>query len=481
MSHQDQSLKEKLNSDLLEEALQWFLKGICWKSITLRRDCTWTAKLLARAALLWSWSDESTLQERFSISRRLVAHLAPKQVPLAVSSQAFMKLLRRWSTALIGLLVLAARQRVRKVLSEHWKCCGLPVFGADGSQIELPRTKSHEAAFSPCCKRSGKKKQNRRKKPQSAAANKKAKVPLMRMMTLFHVGTGLPWDWRLGPSDSSEREQALDIIKTVPEKGLLVTDAGFSGYDFAQQVLQNGWHLLMRVGANVKLLKKLGYVQESEGIVYLWPDKAAKARMPPLVFRLIIAEGLKAPIYLITSILDREVLSDEDVFELYLRRWRVELLYRDLKQTSRKRKLKSRTAENAEVEMHWAMMALWVLGLSVAAEIVKNEISLSRISMAKALLAMRRLMRDYLHHVEPDKLLQDLLGEAVVDTYKRKNKSSRDYPRKKKGKRPGPPTIAEATQQQIQQASALSAIQRANDVASNPPGCNEASILHNVL
>ena len=113
----------------------------------------------------------------------------------------------------------------------------------------------------------------------------------MWLATLFHVSTGLPWDWRTGPSDSSEWEPALDMLESLPEEGLLAGDAGFVGYDFARAVLKSGRHLLIRVGANIKLLKELGYVRESEGTVYVWPEKAVKSLEPPPVFRLVIAQG----------------------------------------------------------------------------------------------------------------------------------------------------------------------------------------------
>ncbi len=77
MSHQDRSQGLTLNCRHLEQALQWLLAGISWKSITLRLDCTWPPRMLVRAALLRAWSDELLLGERFSTGRRLVAHLAP--------------------------------------------------------------------------------------------------------------------------------------------------------------------------------------------------------------------------------------------------------------------------------------------------------------------------------------------------------------------------------------------------------------------
>ena len=51
----------------------------------------------------------------------------------------------------------------------------------------------------------------------------------MWLTTMWHVGTGLPWDWRLGPSDSSERDHLKQMIAALPAHALVTADAGFVG------------------------------------------------------------------------------------------------------------------------------------------------------------------------------------------------------------------------------------------------------------
>jgi len=67
-------------------------------------------------------------------------------------------------------------------------------------------------------------------------------------------------------------------------------------------VIQERAHLLLRVGANVRLLKRLGYARENDGTVYLWPDKAAKRQQLPLVLRLVVSHNGRHPVYLLTSV-----------------------------------------------------------------------------------------------------------------------------------------------------------------------------------
>ncbi len=148
MSHRD--LKEgpfRTNSCDLRVALQVLLRGIDWAPIQLRKDCTWTAELLATTALLWAWSDELTLIDRFWAVRRIVLHLFPQSGEVANTYQAFTKILRRWTTELVGLLQRTLRERMQRDLVDCWLVLGFAMFGVDGSRAELPRTRSHECVF----------------------------------------------------------------------------------------------------------------------------------------------------------------------------------------------------------------------------------------------------------------------------------------------------------------------------------------------
>jgi hypothetical protein len=449
MSHRD--LKRgsfRPNSCDLRVALQWLLRGIDWAPIQLRKDCTWTAELLATTALLWAWSDELTLVDRFWAVRRIVLHLFPQSGEVAHTYQAFTKILRRWTTELVGLLQRTLRERMQRDLADCWFVLGFVMFGVDGSRAELPRTRSHERAYSSSRKKrcSGKR---RRRKKVPARHWKKSNSPQLWLTTMWHVGTGLPWDWRIGPADSSERAHLLEMLSALPEGSLVAADAGFAGYEYTRAVLDSGRHLLLRVGSHVRLLKKLGYARESANTVYLWPQREAKRRQPPLVLRLVVAHDGKHPVYLLTSIVSQRQLTDRQVVELYARRWGIELFYRHLKQTFQRRKLRSARAENARLEMEWSLTGLWAMALYALPVLQARGIPPQRLSVAGTLRGFRRLLRDYLHPIEQGCRLRDRIRLAVIDEYERKNKTSRGYPRKKQERPPRAPIIIQASTTQI--------------------------------
>jgi hypothetical protein len=406
---------------------------------------------------MWAWANESTVSDRFEHARGIALQMSPQKQNVGNTYQGFMKLLRRWTPLFVQVLQEALRARTTDELEDCMMVGGFLLFGVDGSRIELPRTLAHEREFSSTRKKQGKKngKTAKRSKRMSKANRKKAQAASMWITTLWHVGTGLPWDWRLGPSDSSERHHWMEMLFSIKKPAMFVCDAGFVGYEYARTVLSAGHQLTIRIGSHVNLLKGLGCAKEQAGLVYLWPNAAAKKNSPPLVFRLLVVDNGKHPVYLMTSVLSTESLTDAQVVEIYKKRWGIELFYRHLKQTYGKRKLKSTSPQSAYVEMHWAMLGLWCMALFGVKQLAKQGISIRRLSFAKLLSAFRTMMRDSLHPVTKGKTLCDLVAAALIDDYERGDKTSRDYPRKKVEKPPGKPVIRIATKQQRAQAKPL--------------------------
>ena len=457
MSHQDKDCRSiRLNAEYLKQALHWLLNQVNWSPIAFRPDCSWTPLCLTATALLWAWSDEQTLQDRLFAARRLAKHIYQPQREFATTWQAFNKILVRWTSPLVAVIQAALRQRMQETLAALWMVHDFIVFGVDGSRVDVPRTKSHEAVNAPGRDAKGRKlKRNRRKKPRTKAHNKKATVPQIWLTLLWHVGTGLPWAWRTGPTGSSEREHWMQMLAELPDAALITGDAGFVGYEYMKAVIDSGRELLIRVGSNVRLLRKLGWTRESAETVYLWPDYAAQKRQPPLVLRLVVLQGAKHPIYLVTTVAAKR-LSNSQVGDVYRRRWGIELYFRHLKQTFQRRKLRSHCAENAHVELEWSLLGLWCMVLYAQAEQTKHELEPQQLSVAEILRAFRRMMRDYLHPIERNRSLLALLRRALKDMYKRRSKTSRNYARKKNPDPPaGPPEVHAATKAQIRDAKEL--------------------------
>lgn len=434
MSHQDQG--RSAGAPAIGAALEWLVSPRLFGRLSFRQGCSWTPQSLVHAALTWAWSEETALTDRYVTARQTIAQLADGQQE-SVSYQAFIKLLKRHSALLLAVLLGALRRRMREALADSYRVAGYLAFGVDGTRVDAPRTLANEQAFGAAHCRT------RRRGRRRRAARKKAAAPRLWLTTLWHLGSGLPWSWTQGASDSSERGHLLAMLAALPERSLLTADAGFVGYEFWHALEAAGHDFLIRVGANVTLLKQLGFFRECAGRVYLWPDKQARRGRPPLVLRLVVSHNGKHPVYLVTSVLAKTALSDQQLIELYRARWGVEVFYRSFKQTFGRRKLRCASPGNALVELDWSLAGLWAACLYAKVRQVQAGEDPAKTSVAGVLRILRRALRD------PQLPVARLLALALVDCYHRESKASRDYPRKKTdAPATSPPKILKALKSQ---------------------------------
>ena len=144
---------------------------------------------------------------------------------------------------------------MQRDLAAVWRVGGRLLFGMDGSKLELPRTASNQGAYAPARRKKRKKRKYRlrqRRRRRGEAGLKKADTPQLLLTTLWHVGSGLPWSWRIGGSYQSEREEVRQMLAEVPAGAVLAGDAGLVGYDFIRTTQAGGRHVLVRVGSNVR-------------------------------------------------------------------------------------------------------------------------------------------------------------------------------------------------------------------------------------
>lgn len=470
MSHRDHGSRNRRQSNhqALRQALDWLLASADFSHVSFREDSTWTPKGLIVTALLWAWSDEKGLKERFVAARKIgLLAWSWERVP-ATTYQAFMKMLRKWTIHLAGILMVLFRERMQTALRSRFLVAGRAVFGVDGSRLLVARTQSNEARFAPGKNRETYRQKKRRRARQRSARgrsgiygrprDKRADRAQIWLTTMWHVGTGLPWDWRLGPSDSSERDHFREMIDSLPMWALVAADAGFIGYVYWRLMLDSQRDFIIRVGANVRLLKRLGWVKCRDNTVYFWPDSAARKKQPPLVLRLVVVHNGRHPVYLVTSIVKVSELTDKRVVEIYRQRWGIELFYRHFKQTFERRKLRSHSADNALVEAQWSLLGLWAMNLHAEFELARHHVPTGRISIAGVLRAYRHPMREYKSHPDPGEDLKSLLRRAVIDGYHRASKASREHPHPNQERPCGPPDIRSATPKQIRAARNLKRI-----------------------
>jgi len=393
----------------------------------------WQPLMLVWTSLLMAWSDACSLGERFTEARAVMAALFPSRPRVGKTYQGWVKALAVSGSALLDRLAEVLREQMRSMAS-CWTVFGIEAFAVDGSRVECPRTEANQAVL----KRAGRKKTG----------------PQLSLTTLYHLGSGCPWDYRIGPGTDSERTHLRAMLATLPPGATIVADAGFIGYELLKDILASGRHILFRVGSNVTLLKELGYARVVEdSTVCLWPDQAQKRNQLPLVLRLMVVPGAH-PVYLVTDVLSETALSFEQAGALYRRRWGVEVFYRSLKQTLGRRKMRCGAPDNVRMELAWSLAGLWVLSVMVVEATTAEDREPGKVSIAQARDVIRRAMGG---HCRANVNLRRQLAAAVQDRYVRtRSKAARDWPHKKNDRPAGAPKIRSANAKETQRAKKLS-------------------------
>ena len=383
------------------------------------------------------WEPAATLGERFTQTFAALTALFPGVRRAGRTYQGFIKAWIAWSPRLLLGLERHWRTLVRQAAGTRWTHLGWVLFGVDGSRVALPHTADNLRAF--------------------GCGGKRHSSPSAWLVMLLHLGTNLPWAWKIAKATADERGMLRQMLGLLPACALVIADAGYTGYAFWQALHDAGHGFLIRVGSNVRLLTQLRYaVREHDGIVYVWPDRPAKHGQPPLVLRLIVLHDGKKPVYLLTNVLETERLTDGQAAEFYRLRWSLELFFRALKGTLGKRQMRAHAPVQAALELRWAVLGLALLGLWS----VQSQMAAGRdprwLSLAAALRHLRAVLRDPARRCRRCKTLSVRLAGAVRDGYVRQApKHSAHWPHKKNDGPPGAPKFTPATARQILAAKAF--------------------------
>jgi hypothetical protein len=424
------------HSQPLVKAIRKFFPSQFFSHIKVsRRTTLWLPQRIAFFAMLMMWDAEKNLQDRFAAARDLLRALFPKW-RLGTDYQGWCDAQLQYIGVIQPALAKRLREQMRQFTGQHWLREGWCAFAADGSRVECPRTDANKEGL--------------------GCAGRKKTGPQLFLTTLWHMGTGLPWDYRIGPGTDSERNHVRDMLGDLPANSLLIADAGFTGYDLLRSIIQAGHSFLIRVGSNVHLLKELGYVEwQGPDTVYLWPEEHHD-KLPPVVLRLLVLQRGQQKMYLLTNVFSEEALAQEQAAFFYEMRWGVEVFYRSCKQTMDKRRMLSRTPQTCKAELHWVVLSMWLLGaMSVSAIIERGGAPLSW-SVALARKQIRATMRAALKGSRRGGNLSAQLANAVKDSYERHgSKKAHAWPHKKKEKPPGAPKIRSAEAAEIKKAQRL--------------------------
>lgn len=444
------------NKTLFRELLGWVSReaGLFPKHM-FHGNIKWAPEQLVAQGLIWSWQETRHVTDAFDHALEVCDELGMEKT--AKSYTSMMNALDRYREVFIPRLRKRLQSLAEEVGGRYWKTGGWVLIGFDGSRATAPRTASNEQAF--CATNYGKGKRAKYGKKKSKGLRRKRnkenpphpQVPQAWITMLWHMGLRLPWTWRLGPSDSSERDHVKEILKEeeFAEKTLFCGDAGFTGYPLWSLIQAQGHDFLVRVGGNVNLLSEHADVKKlGGGIVLCWPKGQMNSGGPPLRLRLVRVKVGKTTMWMLTSVLDPKQLTRKQIIRFYKMRWGIEVEYRGLKQTIDKHTLRCRNADRLLAELDWSLYAMAVAELLALREQIPAAADEDapydpqHRSLANTMRALRKCMRNLRKYSTATEALGYELSQALVQRYNnRTDKRARYRPKNPDKKELGEPTV----------------------------------------
>jgi hypothetical protein len=289
--------------------------------------------------------------------------------------------------------------------------CELRVKVVDASTLTLEDTPKNQAAY-----------------PQPRSQKPGCGFPIMRLIGLFSLATGLFTAWATGTWSSHELVLLQALWDSLAKGDVLLGDRGFGIWSVLAQCLarqvagvfrvrgrrRSDWRRGKRLSKNERLVE---WAKPRNRPAYI--DAKAWALLPEMLtlrlVRVIITEpGYRTrKVTLVTTLLDSKKYPPAALAQLYRRRWDMELSLRHLKTTLQMEHLSCKTPENVEreLQMHLLMHNLVRRLMFEAAR--KANVPLSRISFAGALAAARRTGEAMLQARN-----QTQRGELIEDLYR---------------------------------------------------------------
>ena len=460
------------NNQNLQALREWFLPDdSIFSKLRFHGNSKWLPLGLVWLALCWAWCETRNVTDAFDQTVLACQKLFGAS-PLS-TYQGFMGVLVTWTSRFMPLLCSVLQQRMEQIGGKFWRIDGWVPIAFDGSRSTAPRTKSNEAAL--CAKNYGRGKTAKYRKKKSKGLRRKKnqrnkaqpQEPQAWITMMWHMGLRLPWCWLLGPSNSSERQHVMEMAEanTFPKNTLFCGDAGFVGYPLWSSLIACGHDFLVRVGANVSLLRtQADYVLKKVDkgfLVYCWPKAMMQAGQPPLRLRLVQVYLGKTKVWMLTSVLSERRLTTKAMVRFYKMRWGIEVEFRGLKQTLDRAKLRCRNAKRLLAELNWSILAMAVAELFALKEQLANRPpkrgagkrtgNPAKRSLAKTMRALRGCLRNLSDLPAPGKDLASQLRDAVLYSYERKASKRARYCPPNPDKKPlGDPKVRRLTEQEKQ-------------------------------
>jgi hypothetical protein len=237
--------------------------------------------------------------------------------------------------------------------------------------------------------------ENARKYHYPTGQKKGCGFPVMRIQAIFSLASGVISEITTAACYTAEVVMFTALMPSLKPTDILLGDRAFGHFAILAMLPMQGVDVVARLnqGRNLDLRRapKLG---RNDWLVTLPKPVRAPAyisgtlwkktpeSIPVRVIRSHMAvKGFRTrSVTIVTTLLDAERYSRDDIAKLYLRRWAIELSFRDIKTTMGMEELRCRSPKMIEKELRMFLVAYNCIRALMVESAIKHHLSIERIS-----------------------------------------------------------------------------------------------------
>jgi hypothetical protein len=408
----------------------------------LRAIGGWLDRIFSPLVTLWVFLGQVLSADhscRAAVARLLAHRLARGQSPCSAQTGAYCQARQRLPEAFFADVARQTGQALDAKAGPHWLWKGRRVYVYDGSSVSMPDTPANQSEY-----------------PQPVAQKPGLGFPLARIAAVFSLACGAILD--LGICRYAGKGQSeLGLLRTLwglfRPGDVLLADRLMCAWTEMVMLQQRGVDCVTRLAKRTADFRRGTRLGKGDHIVK-WPkprkprsiDQQTYEALPEfLVVREVRVRveqpGFRAQaLIVVTTLLDTDYFSKDDLARLYRLRWQAELDLRSLKQTLQMDVLRCKTPELVRKEIWTHILAYNLIRTTMAQAASQQGIDPRSISFKGAMqtleafqpvIALRGERNPGLRRALYEELLGAIASHRVAD------RPDRYEPRRRK-RRPKP-------------------------------------------
>jgi hypothetical protein len=274
---------------------------------------------------------------------------------------------------------------------------------------------------------------NQRAYPQSGAQKPGCGFPLLRLVGVFSLATGALLDYAKGNKHQHELRLLKGLLDQFKGGDLALADRGFCSYVLLVLLLWRGVFSVSRLHQRRPTDLRKGKPLGKNDRLFIWlkpPEKPSwlpqswwmkiPAQLTVRVLRFSLAcRGYRPQsVTLVTTLLDPKAYPAQDIAQLYVRRWKIELWFRDIKTSMGMEVLRCKSPGMVHKELEMFFIAYNLIRCLMVQAGADSDVELDRVSFKGTVDSVRQFslaIAQARSKTKQRQLILELLGVIARD------------------------------------------------------------------